>query len=88
MSHNYDYLPCMNCGQVVAHTKRGEPLHMHRDSAKCERIGKILRKANVTVENDGSLTFPMNSPAGDAFLESKLREGMKKRRRHEVRRQQ
>lgn len=31
----YRYWPCGYCGQVVAHTKAGLPLHMHRKSRKC-----------------------------------------------------
>lgn len=46
MSHVYDYFPCANCGQRVAHTKDGVALHMHRDSAKCKRDG-LERRARV-----------------------------------------
>lgn len=33
------YRACANCGQVVAHARDGRPLHMHRESAKCEQRG-------------------------------------------------
>jgi ribosomal protein L34E len=36
----YKYYPCANCGQVVAHMKSGKPLHMHRYSKKCKRLGR------------------------------------------------
>jgi len=58
MSHNYDYYPCSNCGQLVAHTKSGTPLHMHRESAKCERMGKILRATKVEVDRRTGYRLP------------------------------
>lgn len=42
----YRYYPCQHCAQVVAHTKNGEPLHMHRKSRKCQV------KAKRRVEGD------------------------------------
>lgn len=45
MSHNYDYYPCSRCGQRVAHTKAGEPLHMHRRSKRCQLTAENNAKA-------------------------------------------
>lgn len=73
MSHSYAYYACSNCGQVVAHTMRGEPLHMHARSAKCERIGKLLRESKVIVNKDGTMDIPMNSPVADAFFNHMLK---------------
>ena len=39
----YAMRACAKCGHIVAHTKSGVPLHMHRFSAKCHRLAKMRR---------------------------------------------
>lgn len=41
----YDYYPCSNCGERVAHSKKYmQPLHSHGRSQKCKLAGEKRRK--------------------------------------------